>query len=172
MCSRPDRCYSLPVVPSRWLPPKGYTAITVFGRVLMRKNSYDEWARNATSKVYHELYHHEWIHLQQAVSVCNSWVCYYILYFWFYLKGRPFRYGHQVAYLSNPFELEAYLFEDDEQYGQNPTKGCVGWKRLASYSPSFWRALMLDDSSPKCLSRKLPRMEFLQRVKLFMADKW
>ncbi|MBO7646878.1 MAG: hypothetical protein J6S56_02120 [Bacteroidales bacterium] len=172
MCHRPDQCSSLPVVPSRWLPPKGYTAITVFGRVLTRKDDYDEWMRHATSKAYQELYHHERIHLRQAVSVRNSWICYYALYFWFYLKGRPLRYGHQVAYLCNPFELEAYLFEVDDLYAQNQSKGCIGWKRLASYPPSLWRALMLDVSSNQCPSRKLPRSEFLKRVKLFMTDKW
>ncbi|MBO4489561.1 MAG: hypothetical protein J5741_07930 [Bacteroidales bacterium] len=168
MCRRPKHYSDMPVVPSRWLPPKGYTAITLFGRVLMREDHYNAWSRRPSSKDYQDLCHHEWIHLRQAVSVHNSWFCYYVLYFWHYLKGRPFRYGFHTAYLLNPFELEAYLFEDDDHYAKDNEEGAVGWKKLAAYSPSFWRALMLDNSS----GNHLKRTEYLKRVREFMADKW
>lgn len=168
MCRRPKKCTTMRVVPSRWLPPKGFTAISFFGRVLMREKNYDDWLQDASSKDYEDLCHHEWIHLRQAVSVHNSWFCYYTLYLWYYLKGRPLRYGSGTCYLTNPFELEAYLFEEDAQYAQSGEEGATGWRRLALYPPSFWRALMLDTSP----GHRLKQDEFIKRVREFMEDKW
>jgi len=154
------------VRPSRWLPPKGYTAITFFGHILIRKESYQDWVEDQSNESFKVLCHHEWIHLQQAMSVHNSWICYYLKYLWFQIKSRPIRYGNKMAYMINPFEMEAYLFENDMQYADNGE--AIGWKRLAEYPPSFWRNMLIE-MSPK---GNVSRSKFIAKVRDFMKDKW
>ena len=168
MFRRPKSCKDMEVRESRLLPPKGYDAITFFGLVLMRKPQYEEWSRNATSKQYRQLCSHEMIHQRQAVSLHNSWLCYYVRYAYYYLRNRPLRYGHMFAYLANPFEMEAYLFEADTSYASKSQDGTDNWRKLASYPPACWHALM----SAKGLTTKAEQADFFARVAAFMKNKW
>ncbi len=156
------------VRPSRWLPPKGYSAITFFGHILIRKEFYKDWVKEQESESFRVLCHHEWIHLLQAASVHNSWILYYVFYIWYHLKSRPLRYGSKIAYMINPFEMEAYLFESDMEYAKESEEGATAWRQLAQYPPSFWRAMLKEVSDTGYPSRA----KFLKKVRDFMKDKW
>ncbi len=141
MIRRPNKYASMPVRSSRWLPPKGYAAITLWGNILMREPHYTQWQLHKDSVAYKILYQHERIHLCQAVATHNSWLCYYARYFWYYLRGRPWHYGHRAAYFINPFEIEAYLYEADDSYTQGLPKPVWVWKQLALISPAMLHEL-------------------------------
>ena len=63
------------------------------------------------------LKNHEMIHLRQAQACGDSWVRFYLLYLWYWLRALPanrkLRHG---AYLLNPFEMEAYRHMNDLHY--------------------------------------------------------
>lgn len=131
MVRRPDKYSCITVRASRFLPPKGYFAITFFGRILIHRRNFGLWEAQKTTRSGQILLHHEWIHVKQAVSTHNSWLCYYLRYIYFYLKNRPLRYGSQFAYYANPFEMEAYAHENDLDYARTePAEGWRGYAKL------------------------------------------
>ena len=132
MIKRPSKYREIVVRISRFLPPKGYFAITLFGKVFIRRHNADFWEKNKNLQQCKVLLHHEWIHARQAVSTHNSWICFYLLYLYYYLKNRPLRYGHRIAYYANPFELEAYVHEKELSYAQNSATGAYGWRDFAA----------------------------------------
>lgn len=130
MCRRPSKCAAIEVKASRFLPPDGYFAITFFGKVLVRRKNMELWERDRASRAGKVMLHHEWIHVQQAVSTCNSWLFFYMAYIWYFLCGKPWKYGVKGAYYANPFELEAYMNDDDLSYASG-TSGTDGWRVFA-----------------------------------------
>ena len=83
---------------------------------------------------------HEMIHLRQAQACHDSWVCFYLLYLWYWLKGLVFS-GCQVrrqlkhaAYLLNPFEMEAYGHMYDQNYLNHCEEGAQEWRKYAKMS--------------------------------------
>ena len=72
---------------------------------------------------------HEMIHLRQAQSCGDSWLRFYLLYIWYWLKGlRMNRKMKHAAYLLNPFEMEAYARMHDLDYLKGPA---TEWRRYA-----------------------------------------
>lgn len=172
MCQRPLSCETLPVRQSRWLPPKGYTAINFFGSMLMRREHYQDWQQHQEDSCNKMLMNHERIHLRQAASVHNSWLCYYAVYVWFFIRNNPLRYGVIMAYQTNPFELEAYLFEHDFAYAQG-AELATRWRDLSAFPPAFWRSLYSDTSQSSLLPpTKDNQKHFLERVRRFMDNRW
>ena len=110
---------------------KGYAAITWMGTIYCSKQTYVD-AINATDTIDSGLKCHETIHVRQAESTKDSWCRYYLRYVWEWIKNIPlvFVEAHYV-YLFNPFELEAYTFEDDYDYPNSP---CEYWRKLAKLS--------------------------------------
>lgn len=95
----------------RIIPPKGYSAITLFGRVYTRKDE-DTVKRYLETKRGQIWYHHEYMHVMQKEAI-GSWFVFYILYLWYFFKAWPFFMNWRQAYRTIPFELEAYQVEDD-----------------------------------------------------------
>ena len=115
-----------------WLR-KGYEAMTFFGTIVAASDDEARLAGLDNSS----LRRHETIHLRQAQSTHDSWLLFYLLYFWYILRALPQnRRMKNAAYRINPFELEAYLHMDDPDYlEQCREKGANEWRVYASMSP-------------------------------------
>lgn len=97
------------------LPPKGYSAITLFGTVYTRKTLQQllEYLNTENGKVWA---HHEAIHTYQADTFKPNflkWILFYIIYAWQFIKAWPLFMSWRQAYRTVCFELEAYLKEKD-----------------------------------------------------------
>ena len=110
-----------------------------------------ELADRFNSSADRALKNHEMIHLRQAQSCGDSWLRFYLLYIWYWLKNRVgllklhsrrsssaglLPKGRKngsycvknAAYLLNPFEMEAYARMHDLDYLQGPA---TEWRRYA-----------------------------------------
>ena len=122
---RPSKVADMPaVVNSFWLP-KGYEGLTFFGKILAPTQE----LADTFNKGFSSLKNHEMIHLRQAQSCGDSWIRFYLLYIWYWLKGlRMNRKMRHAAYLLNPFEMEAYARMHDLDYLKGPA---TEWRRYA-----------------------------------------
>jgi hypothetical protein len=81
------------------------------------------------------LKNHEMIHLYQARNTHDSWLCFYTLYIWYYVRALPLnKKRRDAAYLLNPFEMEAYRHMNDTNYLNHPECG-QEWRQFARLSP-------------------------------------
>ena len=95
------------------LPPKGYSAITLFGTVYTRKSA-DEVLRYLQTNRGRIWAHHEEMHIYQANTFAfMKWFCFYLIYIWQFFKAWPFFMSWKQAYRTIPFEYEAFMKEDD-----------------------------------------------------------
>ena len=79
---RPSKVADMPaVVNSFWLP-KGYEGLTFFGQILAPTQELADHFNASFSA----LKNHEMIHLRQAQSCGDSWLRFYLLYIWYWLK--------------------------------------------------------------------------------------
>lgn len=119
----------MPVVKNNfWLRP-GYEALTFFGFIVTPTNREAEAMSSRTSA----LKRHEMIHLRQAQSTGDSWVRFYFLYIWYYLRALPQnRRMRNAAYLINPFEMEAYRHMGEPDYLDRPA---TEWRQWAMMKP-------------------------------------
>ena len=125
---RPSRVADMPaVVNSFWLP-KGYEGLTFFGQILTPTQA----EADRFNSGFTALKNHEMIHLRQAQSTGDSWIRFYLLYIWYWLKGLPMnRKMRNAAYLLNPFEMEAYGRMHDLGYLKRCEGGAEEWRRYA-----------------------------------------
>ena len=72
---RPRGVIDMPATVSKWLCRKGYTAITLFGRIYTR----EQVEADKLNSTLGALKNHEMIHLRQAQNTCNSWLVFYFL---------------------------------------------------------------------------------------------
>ena len=131
--SRPSRIASMRVmVDGAWLR-RGYQAITFFGTIVAATEADARLMRREDDSMNR----HEMIHLRQAQSTHDSWLLFYVLYLWYYLRALPQnRRMKNAAYRINPFEMEAYRHMDDPHYlDQCREKGANGWRKYAKMSP-------------------------------------
>ena len=92
----------MPALVSRLWSRKGYVAMTVFGYIFTSR----QCDADHLNTRYDALKNHEMIHLRQAQSTHNSWVLFYLRYFWYsMLAGRYCRRLRNAVYFLNPFEL-------------------------------------------------------------------
>lgn len=125
---RPSRVVDMPAVVNTFWLPKGYEGLTFFGKILA-PNQQEADRFNAGISA---LKNHEMIHLRQAQSCHDSWLRFYLLYIWYWLKGlRMRRKMKNAAYLLNPFEMEAYRRMYDLEYLNGCTDGATEWRRYA-----------------------------------------
>ena len=119
------------VVNTFWLP-KGYEGLTFFGQILAPTQA----EADRFNSGYSTMKNHEMIHLRQAQACGDSWLRFYLLYIWYWLKTkiillckrhRPCRLKN-AAYLLNPFEIEAYGKMHDLDYLSGPA---TEWRRYA-----------------------------------------
>lgn len=115
-----------------WLR-RGYTAMTFFGHIVTPTQK----EADLINRDYNTIRNHEMIHLRQAQSTHNSWLCFYARYLWYWLRALPLnRKMKNAAYRLNPFEIEAYEHENDLHYLDNCTrKGINGWREHARKKP-------------------------------------
>ncbi len=93
------------------IPPKGYSAITLFGNVYTRKRKEDVVQTLKTDKGLKWI-NHENIHCNDKKNTKNSWIVFYALYIWYFIKMWPFStLSWRRAYCTIPFELNAYYNE-------------------------------------------------------------
>ena len=136
---RPSKVVDMPAVVNTFWLRKGYEGLTFFGHILAPTQELAD-RFNASSDVAADLQsaalkNHEMIHLRQAQSCGDSWLRFYLLYIWYWLRGlRMNRKMKHAAYLLNPFEMEAYDRMYDPDY---LAKGeATEWRRYAKMSLS------------------------------------
>ena len=125
---RPSKVDDMPaVVNSFWLR-KGYEGLTFFGTILAPDQAEADRFNNGPSYMKN----HEMIHLRQAQSCGDSWLRFYLLYIWYWLRALPMsRKLKHAGYLLNPFELEAYGRMYDSGYLARCKDGAHEWRRYA-----------------------------------------
>lgn len=97
---------------------KGYTGITLWPFVVLRDNLKETGARQ-----FAVLVNHERIHIKQQLETLVLF--FYVLYLFFYIKGRIQGLSHQQAYMAIPFEKESYMHEKDITYLKH--RKLFGW---------------------------------------------
>ncbi len=123
---RPSKVVDMPAVVNTFWLRKGYEGLTFFGQILAPTQ---ELADRFNGSADRALKNHEMIHLRQAQSCGDSWIRFYLLYIWYWLKGlRMNRQMKHAAYLLNPFEMEAYARMYDLDYLKGPA---TEWRRYA-----------------------------------------
>ena len=132
---RPSCVSDMPAVRNSFLLRPGYTAMTFFGFIVTASQEEADTMNVRLTR----LKRHEMIHLRQAHNTGDSWVRFYLLYIWYYLRALPQnRRMKNAAYLLNPFEMEAYRHMDEPGYEQG--EACE-WRRWAAMKPSERRRL-------------------------------
>lgn len=94
------------------LPPKGYSAITLFGYVFTRKSkdALTTYLATDRGKVWA---HHEAMHVYQSKTFKHfKWIKFYFKYLCQFFKAWPFHMNWHQAYRTICFELEAYIEQD------------------------------------------------------------
>jgi len=144
---RPSRISDMPAIAKpRWIR-RGYEGMTFFGHIITHTTQGAE----AFSRLG-ALKNHEMIHLYQARSTHDSWLCFYGRYFAFWLgitvhlawlrittclarivssKPHPRPPFRNAGYLLNPFEMEAYQHMHDLHYLDDKPEGATGWRQYA-----------------------------------------
>ena len=121
---------NMKVIYNRFIPPKGFYAITVIKWIFVR----DKYKHLDGSSIYNKMINHESIHEQQILDftpeVFSSWlrytvgsICFYLLYGleWLF-KLIPCLIKKKNAYRSLCAEQEAYNNEMDFKYIENRPK--------------------------------------------------
>lgn len=133
-CKRPSRITQMKAIRNTFWLRKGYAALTFFGTVITATQT-DADDFNLKDS---QLKTHEMIHLRQAQSTHDSWLCFYILYIWYCLKALPLnRRLKNAGYRLNPFELEAYAHMYDADYLKRCQEGATEWKKWANMKPEI-----------------------------------
>ena len=139
---RPSRIADMPAVVNTFWLRKGYEGLTFFGQILAPTQALADRFNNGRSAIKN----HEMIHLRQAQSCGDSWLRFYLLYIWYWLKGlRMNRRMKHAAYLLNPFEMEAYARMHDLDYLARCTDGAHEWRRYAKMKPKDRLAVYLGN---------------------------
>lgn len=135
--ARPSRIVDMPAVVNTFLLRKGYEGLTFFGHILApTQQEADRFnAGEKGDRMSAAMKNHEMIHLRQAQACHDSWMCFYLLYIWYWLKGLPMnRKMKHAAYLLNPFEMEAYGRMYDLSYLKRCENGAQEWREYARMS--------------------------------------
>ena len=140
--ARPSRIVDMPAVVNTFWLRKGYEGLTFFGHILAptqqeadRFNAGEKGDRMSVAMKNHEM-----IHLRQAQACHDSWMCFYLLYIWYWVKTAWFgprsvrRQLKHAAYLLNPFEMEAYARMYDLSYLKRCENGAQEWREYARMS--------------------------------------
>ncbi len=122
---RPSRMSDMKAVNIPFWIRKGYEGMTFFGTIITHSKQEAEHFNNH----WDALKNHEMIHLYQARSTHNSWLCFYWKYLLYWFSACRYRKQLKNAgYLLNPFEMEAYEHMYDLDYLKNGDK-TTGWQK-------------------------------------------
>ena len=89
------------IVRNKMLPPKGFSAINLFGMLFCKPNT----------RISDRLFNHESIHTAQMKEML-----YIPFYLWYVIEWLIKLFGKDSAYRSISFEREAYTNQDDLNY--------------------------------------------------------
>ena len=139
---RPSRIADMPAVVNTFWLRKGYEGLTFFGQILTpTQQEADRFNAGASAdRISAAMKNHEMIHLRQAQACHDSWLCFYLLYIWYWVKTAWFgkrsvrRQLKHAAYLLNPFEMEAYARMNDLDYLKRCEGGAQEWREYAKMS--------------------------------------
>ena len=102
---------------TKHFPFKGYTALTIFPFVFIRRSSMERF--NSVAE------RHEITHALQQIE--TLWIFFLIIYGLEYIIKLPFcRFDHSRTYRSISFEQEAYMWESNFYY--NKIRPHYAWK--------------------------------------------
>lgn len=113
---RPSKIQNIDFIFNKFIPPKGFLAITFFGKVYIHNRNKSLW--ESYSEEYKEVVRrHETIHVRQAEMAHDSWFRFYMKYLWHWIVAMlNCGFKNSIAYYCIPYEVEAYLQEDDYDY--------------------------------------------------------
>ncbi|MBR5038009.1 MAG: hypothetical protein IKX65_04725, partial [Prevotella sp.] len=83
---RPSRIVDMPAVVNTFWLRKGYEGLTFFGHILTPTPQEALRFNSGTDKMSAAMKNHEMIHLRQAQACHDSWLLFYLLYIWYWLK--------------------------------------------------------------------------------------
>ncbi len=127
--ARPSCTHDMPAVALPFWIRKGYDGLTFFGHII----THSKQEADAINQQFNTMKNHEMIHLYQARSTHDSWLCFYWLYFVYWLKASRYcRHLKNAGYRLNPFEMEAYAHMDDLDYLNRHPNGCTEWRTYAA----------------------------------------
>lgn len=101
----PREATNLEIVKFDYFPFKGYSAMSWCGKIVTRN----------PERISITVSNHEKIHLMQAKKY-QTWIQYYLVYLWQWMKGNPLTSPSASAYYTIPFEMEAYANEEKIEY--------------------------------------------------------
>lgn len=108
-----------------FLLPSSFAAITLFGVVYCKSKAKADKI-NESDRIDSQLESHETIHVRQAESTKNSWLLFYLIYIWQWIKNLQLIFiDSHAPYKFMPFELEAYRYQDNWDYCFGK---CEKWK--------------------------------------------
>lgn len=111
----------LKIISNKIIPFGRYVAITMFGKVFTRKSMKD-LEKYLTTNAGKRMIKHESIHVMQAKDECKSWLKFYALYLWYFVKMLFWCFKWDMSYKTIPFEIEAYRYQDMEDYNKTSWK--------------------------------------------------
>ena len=118
--SKPNDSNELKLLAMQCFPFQGYKYMMWCGKMIYRLDKKDSIMASIGTDTYIKDVTHETIHLKQAqVKGRNSWLRYYLIYVWEWIKGNPITNPARSAYYTIPFEMEAYANEEDPNYPLN-----------------------------------------------------
>ena len=124
---RPSRVADMPAVVNTFWLRKGYEGFTFFGKILTPTQQ----EADAFNSGFSAMKNHEMIHLRQAQSCGDSWLRFYLLYMWYWLRALSMcRKLRNAGYLLNPFEMEAYHRMNEPDYLSHDGSA-TEWRRFA-----------------------------------------
>lgn len=99
-------------------PFKGYSYMMWCGKMIYRNDKYERRKQEWDTDCFKVTRNHENIHLLQA-KMCGSWIKYYYKYLIEWLRGNPILHPSSSAYMTIPWECEAYANEENMEYCKN-----------------------------------------------------
>lgn len=114
---KPSQHKEVKLIPMNSIPFKGYLAMMWCGNIIYRKENEEKIYRNLQQTMKHE----GWHKLQAEYWGKDSWIRYYLIYLWEWIKGNPLTHPSKSAYYTIPFEVEAYALENKEPLEYDPS---------------------------------------------------
>lgn len=111
--SNPKDCDELTFMGMKHFPFKSFKLMMWCGRIIYRQGNEELIKRFFNTEIGKTDKRHETLHLKEAQEI-GSWILYYLIYLYEWLKGIPFIKPFESAYYTIPFEVEAYALEHIE----------------------------------------------------------
>ena len=138
--SKPIEVEDLDVMQMEYIPFKGYKWMMWCGWMIYRKENEERILSEIKTDAFKRSLSHERIHLAQAQTF-NSWIGYYLSYFWHWVKHCPWIAPSSACYYLNRYECEAYAQEDNPDYWKDYNRKNLRTRYTIEDAKNVWRAL-------------------------------